>query len=124
MVLELRKLEMEGALKIHYVWFSGKRIIWQGTDGLSRVAGDKCLKYIQLNETALEREPELEATLLSWLPGEWRVATKEDWFHGAFNAPDVGWIWMPPQDLARAVLEQLCEIKDKHFCRGHNFVKN
>ena len=71
MVLELRKLEMEGGLKIHYVWFSGKRMIWQGTDGLSRgdltsgvMTGDKFLKYIPLNETASEQEAKLEVTLL------------------------------------------------------------
>ena len=41
------------------------------------MAGDKFLKYIPLNETALERDTMLEHTLLSWLPGKWRVATKE-----------------------------------------------
>jgi len=61
MVLELRKLEMEGALlKIHYIWFSGKIMISQGTDGLSSVdltsgvmVGDTFLKYISLNERRL-----------------------------------------------------------------------
>ena len=129
MVLELRKLEMEGALKIHYVWFSGKRMIWQGTDGLSRgdltsgvMAGDKFLKYIPLNETALEREEKLEETVMKWLPGEWRVASKEDWFYGAFNAPKVGWIWAPPPALARTVLEQLCEMKHMFPQSKHVFI--
>ena len=65
-VLELRKIEMEGLLIIHFVWFSGKRMIAQGTDGLSRgdltsgvMAGQDFLRFIPLNETAFERNTEL-----------------------------------------------------------------
>ena len=86
------------------------------------MAGDKFLKYVPLNETALERETMLEHTLLSWLPGKWRVATKEGWIHGAFNAPDIGWIWVSPPALARTVLEQLCEMKHMFPNSRHVFI--
>ena len=36
MVLDLRKMEMVGDIIVHFVWISGKRMIRQGTDGLSR----------------------------------------------------------------------------------------
>lgn len=35
MIVRLRKLEMEGGLIVHFLWISGKRMIRQGTDGLS-----------------------------------------------------------------------------------------
>jgi hypothetical protein len=36
MILELRKMEMEGQFIIHLIWIAGKRMIAQGSDGLSR----------------------------------------------------------------------------------------
>jgi hypothetical protein len=35
MILELRKMEMSGQFIIHFIWISGKRMIAQGSDGLS-----------------------------------------------------------------------------------------
>ena len=50
LVLDLRKMEMVGDSIVHFVWILGKRMIWQGTDGLSRgdissgiMAGEKFL---------------------------------------------------------------------------------
>jgi hypothetical protein len=36
MILELRKMEMEGQFIIHFIWIAGKSMIAQGSDGLSR----------------------------------------------------------------------------------------
>jgi hypothetical protein len=36
MILELRKMEMSGKFIIHFIWILGKRMIAQGSDGLSR----------------------------------------------------------------------------------------
>ena len=47
MILELRKMELDGDLIIHFIWISEKQMIAQGTDGVSRanlssgVMGDK-----------------------------------------------------------------------------------
>lgn len=131
MVVELRRLEMEGAVIIHFVWFSGKRMIAQGTDGLSRgdftsgvMAGEDFLKYIPLNESALSRQHGLEATLLSWLSksGKWRVATPKDWFTSTRVEFQVGWIWAPPPCLARVALDELCEVKHMFPKSKHVFV--
>jgi hypothetical protein len=36
LVLRLRKIEMERNCRIHIIHVAGKRMIWQGSDGLSR----------------------------------------------------------------------------------------
>ena len=36
MILDLHKMELGGELIIHFIWISGKRMIAQGTDGVSR----------------------------------------------------------------------------------------
>ena len=36
MVLDLRKMEIVGDIIVHFVLMSGKMMIWQGSDGLSR----------------------------------------------------------------------------------------
>jgi len=120
---------MEGLLKIRYVWFSGKRMIWQGTDSLSRgdltsgvMAAEDFLKFIPLDESVFQRDNTMKPKLLSCLPGEWRVVTKEDWFHGACNEPDVRWTWSPPPALARTVLELMCEMKHMFPKSRHVFI--
>ena len=61
MVLDLRKMEIVGDIIVHFVLISGKRMIRQGTDGLSRgdfssgvMAGEKFLKFLPLHQSALE----------------------------------------------------------------------
>ena len=63
MILELRKMEMRGELVVHFIWISGRRMITQGTNGLSRadvssgvMGGANLLDYLPLNETAFERQ--------------------------------------------------------------------
>ena len=70
MVIELKKLEMEGALLVRVVWISGKRMIRIGVDGLSRgdfasgvMAGNSILQYLPINETALYRHQDLRQVL-------------------------------------------------------------
>ena len=121
--LDLRKMEMKGELIIHFVWISGTRMIFQGTDGLSRgdftsgvMAGDNYLKFLPLNQTAFERCQTLENKVLSWCaPGRgysrWRITTPKDWFHQVFTDPKGAWIWCPPPVLAKVAVEQMCEVK-------------
>ena len=98
MILELRKMELDGELIIHFIWILGMRMIAQGTDGVScadlssGVMGDQdFLKYLPLDETAIERQEGLAAELLSW-PGKpgWKVASVEDWFDAVFTSPNEG----------------------------------
>jgi hypothetical protein len=101
MILELRKMEMEGQFIIHFIWIAGKRMkIAQGSDGLSR--GDfssgvmnrqNFLDQLLLDKTALERQPELNNKLLACLPGNnWKFASTEDWFYQVIHYPNAEWI--------------------------------
>ena len=134
MVLDLRAMEMAGDIIVRFVWISGKRMIWQGGDGLSRgdftsgaMAGGAFLKYLPLHENAIQRHPDLEKELLEWVPKrtrgtKWKLAKVEDWFHEVFLDPEGSWIWAPPPVLAKVAVEQLCEAKHLFPKSKHVFV--
>lgn len=70
LVLELKQLEMESDIILHVIHVSGKRMIAQGTDGLSRadhsegvMQGKPIANFVPLHLDALEREPGLRAWL-------------------------------------------------------------
>ena len=74
MILELQKFELDGEIIIHFIWISGKRMISQGTDEVSGadlssgvMGGQDFLKYLPLDETAIERQKGLSEELLLWL---------------------------------------------------------
>jgi hypothetical protein len=123
-------MEMEGELIIHFVWIAGKRMIAQGTDGLSRgelssggMMGEDFLKYLPLNETAFEREPWLKSRIQGWVgTKDWKVATASDWFHGVFQDTNGAWIWAPPPVLAKIAVEQMCKAKHIFPNSKHVFV--
>ena len=113
MILELRKMELDEELIIHFISISGKRMIAQGTDGVSRadlssgvMGGEDFLKYLPLDETAIERQKGLSEELLS-RPGKkrWKVATTEDWFDAVFTSPNERWIWCPPPALVKLAVK-------------------
>jgi len=130
MVLELRKMEMEGQFIIHFIWISGDRMIAQGSDGLSRgdfssgvMNGQHFLDHLPMDESALDRQPELKNKLSACLPGnDWKFATTEDWFYQVFQEPNGRWIWSPPPALAKAAIEQMCEAKHIFPNSSHVFM--
>jgi hypothetical protein len=130
LVLKLRKLEMKGDLFVHFIWIAGKRMIQQGTDGLSRgdltsgvMAGDDFLKHVPLNLSAMEREEGLAESLLASLPGQgWKILEPGEWFDEAFANDQGRFVWVPPPALANVALEQLCEVFHVHPKTSHVFV--
>ena len=131
LIVKLRKLEMEGQLIITFTWLSGKRMIAQGTDGLSRgdfssgvMQGKAFLDFFPLNETAFQLHKPLREVVLSWVHPHvgWEVATMEDWFDGVFKQPYGRWIWSPPPCLAKIAVEQLCKVKHIFPDSQHVFV--
>jgi hypothetical protein len=73
-VLRLKKLEMEYDLLLHVIHVSGKRMIHQGTDGLSRadktagvMMGRRMQEFVPLHESSLERSKQLRGWLQSIL---------------------------------------------------------
>ena len=64
LILRLKKLEMDYDLILHVIHVSGKRMIAQGTDGISRgdhstgvMRGKPMASFIPLHLSAFEREP-------------------------------------------------------------------
>ena len=101
--LQMRQLEMKYDLIIHVIHVSGKRMIKQGTDGLSRadqstgvMFGKAMEEFIPLNETALERSPSLETCLrLNLEEFDFKCLKPEGWFDGHHDFSN--YIWAPPQ---------------------------
>jgi hypothetical protein len=130
LVMRLRKLEMEGKIVIHVIWFAGTRMKDQGTDGLSRgdltggvMVGDRFLKYIPLNKSVLDRAPDFKREFEKGLPGKgWKWLDYEDWFEGAFEYDHGCYVWTPPPALADVALEQMCEVKHVHPHTSHVFL--
>ena len=122
LILELQLLEMKYNLYISLIHVAGKRMIAQGTDGLSRgdldagvLIGDRMLNHIPLNFSAIERSTNLEAWVEKYMPspfGKYKVATPEDWFYGCHKA-ETSWIVAPPPPLALLCLEQIAMAKHK-----------
>jgi hypothetical protein len=87
LVIRFRKLEMKYSLKIHVVHVSGKRMIAQGTDGISRgvlnegvMAGESMASFIPLHQSALDRHPSLKDWMLTVFDSKLEFLTPWDWF--------------------------------------------
>jgi hypothetical protein len=148
LVKQVKLLEMSMHARIHIVHVSGKRMIVQGTDGLSRgvlsegvMGGDEMTSFIPLHKTALERSE----GLLGWikeccdLPGkeEFESLSIEDWFEkghdviGGERNVDGVWVpqtrtghyvWAPPPCIAVQCLEELRKARHKRQKSSHVFV--
>ena len=129
------------ALQAHYdtqiivSHVSGKRMIAQGADGLSRDAendgtmgGQDIMDFIPLHQSPLERSPQLKTWLFSWLPSDARILSPSDWFvrgHdiiGGEKNEDGIWtptiklgtyIWDLPPAAAEVALEELRKARIK-----------
>jgi hypothetical protein len=120
LVLRLRQLEMEYDIILHVVHVSGRRMIAQGTDGLSRAdhlegvmkGTQRMEEYMPLHLDPLERSPELRRWLEDLVrPLGAEFLRPEGWFttghgHGTF-------VWTPPPAAADVVVEQLGRARHK-----------
>jgi hypothetical protein len=66
LMLRLRKLEMNGECQVHLIHVAGTRMIWQGSDALSRgdenagiMAGEDMLSFVPLHKQAIDRSENL-----------------------------------------------------------------
>ena len=76
LVLELRKMEMNFNIIIRMIHVSGKRMIKQGTDGLSRgdhgegvMRGTPMIEFVPLGKSAFDRAPSLRGWMKDLLGG-------------------------------------------------------
>lgn len=145
LIVRLRTIEMTGSIKLWVIHVSGKRMIQQGADGLSRgnmlegvMAGVPMLNFVPLSQSAIFRSPDIESWLSSWCNLAPQTLTPEDWFFkghgltgGSFNEEKI-WIptcttsglfvWSPPPAAARTAIDQLSISRHKRPSLTHVFV--
>jgi hypothetical protein len=120
--------EMDHNLIIHVVHVLGKRMIDQGTDGLSRadhlqgvVTGRDIHHWVPLNESTFMRLKPLETWLAKAIGGlGFTTLFPEGWFttgHGYGN-----YVWVPPPAACDAVVEQLGKARVKQPESAHLIV--
>jgi hypothetical protein len=113
LVLTLKRLELDHDLILHVIHVSGKRMIAQGTDGLSRadhsegvMQGRPIQDFVPLHLCPLEREPSLKNWIAQVTKGlDPTFLDPEGWYttgHGRGT-----YIWTPPPAAAEVVVEQL-----------------
>jgi len=133
LVLRLRELEMKHGLFVHVIWVSGKRMIAQGTDGLSRgnlmtgvMAGDAMLSHVPMHRSVRDRSPQLVDHLLkSILPLEsgevWTLLDEDSWFTTPFHS-DGFFVWTPPPCVADVAVEAAAEAHHIRPWNTHVFI--
>ena len=132
-VLRLRQLEMKHGLFVHVVWVSGKRMIAQGTDGLSRgdlttgvMAGDSMLSFVPLHLSVNDRSPAFRDRILDlYLPLEsgesWCFLDESSWFTLPFHR-DGFFVWTPPPCVADVAVEAAAEAHHIRPWNTHVFI--
>jgi hypothetical protein len=144
LVLRLKKLEMRSGCQILVSHVAGKRMIAQGTDGVSRgslmegvMAGKPMLSFFPFHLSAAERSPGLLPWIRSWIGEEAELLTPEGWFErghdvvgGRINAegmwmPELQqgvFVWAPPPAAADAAIEELRKARHKRQNSTHIVV--
>jgi hypothetical protein len=126
--LRLKKLEMDYDLLLHVIHVSGKRMIHQGTDGLSRadktagvMTGRRMEEFVPLHQSSLDRSKQLRGWLQSILEGSNpKLLSPEGWFgdgHGAGT-----FVWLPAPAATEVVVEQLGKARLKRPQSMHLIV--
>jgi len=127
LILRLQCVQMHGEVILHLVHVAGRRMISQGTDGLSRglssegaMGGQDFLSFVPLHIGALDREPDtVKEWVESWFVGERQPSwlTPEDWY-GVGHTTDRS-VWAPAPAAADAALEQLAKATHKRTHLTH-----
>ena len=118
LMFRLHKILMIGEAFVHVVWVSGKRMIAQGTDGLSRsdltngvMRGTDMLEFVPLHKTAAERQPRLLTKFLRQVVDDidpMRILDVADWF-AVPQEQDGVFVWIPPPCLADVAVFLMAE---------------
>ena len=146
LVLRLRNLEMKEACKIHLSHVSGKRMIAQGSDGLSRgnlsegvMRGAGMKGFIPINKTAFDRSSSLRKWLDQWTQSECTFLEPDDWFTTGQEVVEDAWefnsegrkcpvtkpgtfVWSPPPVAGGIALEELRRSRHKSERSTHVVV--
>jgi hypothetical protein len=136
LVIRLKKLEVRTGANLNVIHASGKRMMAQGTDGVSRgqmkegvTAGEAMLSFVPIAISALNRFPSVKEWISSWAGGESvEYLSPEDWFErghdllgGEYDQKGFWrhrvvpgtFVWAPPPAAAEVALEQLRKARIK-----------
>jgi hypothetical protein len=130
LVIRMRAIETQHAIKLMVSHVAGVRMIAEGGDGVSRgllnegvMAGGNMLSFIPLNVSALERSKTLLPWIQTWIKEGVKCLAPKDWFQLGHDIR--GWSsppgdlfqrpilkagvfrWFPPPAAADLALEQL-----------------
>jgi hypothetical protein len=113
LVLRLKKLEAKHDMILHVIHVSGKRMIAQGTDGISWgdhsagvMRGIPMTAYVPLHQDAFAREPKLVEFIREISsPLAPKFLEPEGWFEEGHKSGN--FIWSPAPAAAKVVVEQL-----------------
>ena len=132
LVLRLKKLEMSRECLIHLVHIAGTRMIFQGTDGLSRgdqnagvMRGENMLDHVPLNLSCLKRSSAVKPWIKKWLISQTQGVDPvflgpDDWPQ---SHPSRGvYVWTPPPAAAAAAVEWMAQSIHKRPSSMHVFV--
>jgi hypothetical protein len=144
LMVRMRKLEMKHNAKIVVSHVSGKRMIKEGADAVSRgqlregvTAGELMLSFIPLNENPLDRAPGLKTWIKSWAGESSEFLEPEGWFerghdHRGGSVDSKGFwtprlvkgtfIWTLPPAAAGVALEELRKARLKRQRSTHVIV--
>jgi hypothetical protein len=132
LVIRMRKLQLMHGVKIHLIHVSGKRMISQGTDGISRgnllegvMTGKDMLSFVPISLTAFERSKHLLDWVSGWLnQTNLKVLRADEWISRGQGLGKKSWmnvdgmkfsvkgeenvfVWAPPPCIADVSVEYL-----------------
>jgi hypothetical protein len=132
LVVRLRKIQLFHGVKIHLIHVSGKRMISQGTDGISRgnllegvMSGKDMLEFVPISQSVCDRSPRFLEWMKSWIgmndieplsPYEWTTRGqglgKELWKNTdgvlfPIKGEENTFIWSPAPCIADVAIEYL-----------------
>lgn len=141
LILRIKRVEMRTGCENFVCHVSGKRMIAQGTDGVSRgnlaegvMAGLPMASFLPFHLSAPERSSGLEDWVRSWLGPSCEFLTPEGWyerghdFDGGRKNFDGVWmpktrpgifVWSPPPAAAEAAIEELRKARHKRQASTH-----
>lgn len=136
LVLRMRQLQMSYDCLIHLVHIAGTRMIWQGTDGLSRgdftsgvMGGEQMLSFVPLHLNVFERSSNAVDWIMSWCPTYSGSEALDDtfhlWTHNEWPLPTEAlhtYLWYPPPAGAEVAAEFLAKSIHKRPSSVHIFV--
>jgi len=116
----MRLLEKDTSMRLHVIHVSGKRMIAQGTDGLSRVdmtegvmRGRPMGDFVPLHLNCVERQRNLKEWLLTLFPhGQGKHLTPKEWMEEGQHTQG-HFLWTPPPSLGEAVGEFVSKARHK-----------